>query len=784
MICSKNKKLLSAIIFILSFAYPFIVYFLGSQIPTTYIVAGLAAALAIRSVLQYRDQGASNLYLSVPVIVIMGAVFLWNEQIAYLIYPVVMSTSFALLLGWTLIYPPSLIERFARLVEPELDKEGVKYTYKVTIVWLVYSLVNATISLATVLWGDKEIWLLYNGFISYVLMGFLMGCEYLFRQHYKAKMKRASMGKCVFTPVHLLLTSRDKGFWQAYWNSSDFLSYPHYIEAMSVNIKNSGAKRVFLISDDRAHFLAGFLATLYAGLPVILPQSEAPELLNELMQTGDVLLTNLSDLELLVQGTLPMNQTYDATTKILFQPLDPKRATVIFYTSGSTGKPKAVEKKLHQLEAEVDVLHQLWGQDSHGKFLSTVSHHHLYALLYSLLWPICGGFALERRTFTYWGDLLGKSTSEDFLISSPAHLGRFSVLNECSPESFKYTFSSGAPLSYEAAVTSKKYLSSLPIEVYGSTETGGIAFRQQEQPITPWKRFDCVEISSNPEGKLRVKSPYIDGEDYYQTEDQITWVKTKDNDATDSKTFHLLGRADRIVKIEGKRVSLSEIEEKLCQNTFVAEAAVLVLEKSYREELGAIIVLTDAGIEKLKAIGKLALCREFREALSLYFHLVVTPRKWRFVESIPVNAQGKRLQLMLKECFATAKNVKAILGPIRQPIILKKDQSENKVEYSLRIPNDLAYFEGHFNKMAVVPGVVQLNWAVEFAKADLGVKGDVSLGSQIKFSNLMRPNDEVLLCLEYNREKSTVSYSFKGESGVTSYSSGRMTFSEEISDGL
>ncbi len=134
---------------------------------------------------------------------------------------------------------------------------------------------------------------------------------------------------------------------------------------------------------------------------------------------------------------------------------------------------------------------------------------------------------------------------------------------------------------------------------------------------------------------------------------------------------------------------------------------------------------------------------------------------------------------MLKECFTS--DVKG-LGINRQPILLKKEFSENKVEYTLKIPHDLAYFEGHFNKMAVVPGVVQLNWAVEFAKLDLGLIGDVHLGSQIKFSNLMKPNDEVSLSLEYIKEKSLVAYSYKAAYGNSSYSSGRLTFSQEVSN--
>ena len=64
--------------------------------------------------------------------------------------------------------------------------------------------------------------------------------------------------------------------------------------------------------------------------------------------------------------------------------------------------------------------------------------------------------------------------------------------------------------------------------------------------------------------------------------------------------------------------------------------------------------------------------------------------------------------------------------------------------------------------MPIVPGVVQVHWAVEFAKANVELQGAVSLGNQIKFTNLMRPNDEVSLTLAYNPETASVTYSYKG----------------------
>ncbi len=75
-----NKKLLGSIVFALSLAYPLIVYFLGSRLPSSYIVVGLIFLLVIRSAVQYRDQGAGNSYLVLIIAAIMlGCFFLIAE---------------------------------------------------------------------------------------------------------------------------------------------------------------------------------------------------------------------------------------------------------------------------------------------------------------------------------------------------------------------------------------------------------------------------------------------------------------------------------------------------------------------------------------------------------------------------------------------------------------------------------------------------------------------------------------------------------------------------------
>lgn len=92
-----------------------------------------------------------------------------------------------MIFGYSLMNPPSIIERIARRQEPDLPPAGMAYTRRVTQVWCVFFLVNACISLVTVLWASPTIWSLYNGIIAYILMGLLFGGEYLVRLRFKRR---------------------------------------------------------------------------------------------------------------------------------------------------------------------------------------------------------------------------------------------------------------------------------------------------------------------------------------------------------------------------------------------------------------------------------------------------------------------------------------------------------------------------------------------------------------------------------------------------------------------
>ncbi|WP_156550024.1 hypothetical protein [Gallibacterium salpingitidis] len=81
----------------------------------------------------------------------------------------------------------SIIEHFARLQMPDLPDTAVRYTRNVTKVWSLFFFLNGSIALYTVYSDDLILWTLYNGLISYVLMGILFTGEYLFRRYKQSR---------------------------------------------------------------------------------------------------------------------------------------------------------------------------------------------------------------------------------------------------------------------------------------------------------------------------------------------------------------------------------------------------------------------------------------------------------------------------------------------------------------------------------------------------------------------------------------------------------------------
>jgi acyl-coenzyme A synthetase/AMP-(fatty) acid ligase len=401
-----------------------------------------------------------------------------------------------------------------------------------------------------------------------------------------------------------------------------------------------------LASGSTINFLCGFLALLVAGKEILLPPNNLHGTINETLVDVEGLLTDLDIDTGFKRLSLLISPDDEAAQDI---ELDTHNLYVQICTSGSTGEPKQIRKSLATLEDEVNALERLWGNIvTNHTFISTVSHQHIYGLLFRVLWPLLSNrpFLDENIEYPEQIEVLSRRYAKLVLATSPAYLKRMSdVLDRDSlRDHVSMIVSSGGPLGRETSLLYRDEFGVAPTEVLGSTETGGIAWRQQQAgQETLWQRFEDVEVRRHEStGVLMVKSPFCFSKDWYEMGDSVEIV--------DETHFRLLGRVDRIVKVEEKRISLDRMETVLAQSALVDQARIVVLAGD-RTVLGAVCVLTSSGEELLANSGRRVFSAQLKEHLAAYFDRVSLPRKWRYIPDFPYNTQGKITQANLLRLF-------------------------------------------------------------------------------------------------------------------------------------
>jgi acyl-CoA synthetase (AMP-forming)/AMP-acid ligase II/3-hydroxymyristoyl/3-hydroxydecanoyl-(acyl carrier protein) dehydratase len=511
-------------------------------------------------------------------------------------------------------------------------------------------------------------------------------------------------------------------------------------------VRGAEASRVGLFVSDRADFAAALLGAWRAGAEALLPGDALPRTVEALRPRCQALLGELP-------GALaPGVGRPQAAVGHL-----PPSCRLQVFTSGSTGAPVSVPKSLAQLATEVATLEATFSPGP-AAVHATVSQQHLYGLLFTVLWPLTAGRAFSPRRLEYPEEVAAAlALGPALLVASPAHLkrlpvGRLAVAEAHRPRA---VFSSGGPLSEEAALACRQVLGVAPVEVYGSSETGGVAFRRRgEGPAVPFTALRGVRLRVDPAGTLAVQSPHLPDDGWYATSDLATL------DAQGG--LRLGGRADRLAKVEETRVSLAAAEARLAETGLLSEVRVAVL-TGPRETLGVVAVPSRAGAALLAQEGKRALVERLRTALGDSLERVALPRRWRFVEALPVDAQGKTTQAGLL----------ALLAPSR-PEVRWEERSEGQARLRFTVEPSLVVLQGHFPEVPVVPGLAQLDWAVAWAGEAFGLAPRVEAVEVLKFQALMRPGDEVELTLTWAPVKATATFRYSGTGRV--YSSGRLLF--------
>lgn len=168
---------------VVSLAYPLLVYLAMGRFEPRWLALLLFAlallrALSARQPLWWAAAAAAGL--------LAATATAFNQLLPLKLYPALVNAVMLLLFATSLRFGPPLVERLARLQEPDLPPYAVAYTRRVTQVWCGFFVLNGGLALATALWASERVWAVYNGLLAYVMMGVLFAGEWLVRRRVKA----------------------------------------------------------------------------------------------------------------------------------------------------------------------------------------------------------------------------------------------------------------------------------------------------------------------------------------------------------------------------------------------------------------------------------------------------------------------------------------------------------------------------------------------------------------------------------------------------------------------
>lgn len=499
------------------------------------------------------------------------------------------------------------------------------------------------------------------------------------------------------------------------------------VGAMVERLRTKGDRFALSFEDSYLFSVAVFAAMALRRKIVILPNNKSGTL-EALRAHYDSILSEES-----FAGLVPLS----APTSYQIH----KDSELVFLTSGSSGAAKRVEKRFENLYAEVQCLEKTFYNKKAEVILATVSHQHIYGFLFKILWPICMKRTFMAATMEYPEQLAAVAAKvESFsLVSTPAFLKRY-FLPDSTIKNCRAIFSSGGLLDFSVVGKNADSFGVIPTEIFGSTESGGVAYREQRKDATLWKCFAGVQVRVAEDSQMLVRSAYFDEPS----------LLMGDRAELTQEGFTLLGRNDDIFKVEEKRVSLSEINQKIFGFTLIEDSAVVFLEEALRQQTACVAVLSEAGSKLLKERGENFVVQEIRNCLRTSFEASVIPRKFRFVEKLPYNSQFK---LSKGDLLAFFKGEEAL--DVR---VLEKDSRSLSLE--VMFSKKLEFFEGHFPGLPLLPGVIQSHLAIKLFEKYFGQKIKFSGLKNVKFFNPIFPEIRMQLHCELEADKGYLRFQY------------------------
>ena len=447
---------------------------------------------------------------------------------------------------------------------------------------------------------------------------------------------------------------------------------------------------VLNLCTDRYAFAVGLAAALLRGQPSLLPPDARADTLARLREegAGSLVLTDDPALEapglerLLVE--LPAQGSAEADAIPL---IEPARHAVSLLTSGSTGVPQPHAKRWSTLVGDVAAavprLSALLGRPSLDSLtlVATVPVQHSYGLESSVLLAMLGGAAFDSARPFFPADIaqsLASVPRPRALVTTPFHLKTL-LLSGVELPQVDFILSATAPLSPQLAAQAEQALGGPMIEIYGSTESGQVATRRTTQTDI-WETFGEIEVRAEHEA---------DGGERFIFEGDFVPEPTPMADILeliDARHFRLLGRANDLIHVAGRRSSLGYLNYHLNSIPGVRDGAFWLPDDVADGVVRPVAFVVAPGVDEHDVIAAL------RQRLEAVF----VPRRIVQVAALPREATGKLVVRTLRE-FALAQ-----LAADGQSVRLTRE-----------VPLDHPSFAGHFPGQPLLPGALILSEVLE-----------------------------------------------------------------------
>lgn len=469
------------------------------------------------------------------------------------------------------------------------------------------------------------------------------------------------------------------------WSRGQPLSAGQFIAEAQALAAQLPEGRPVNLCQDRVLFALGLAAALIRGQTSLMPPNALPETLAQIPATGGAPYLLIDD-EPPATGGLRTHRVQRqavaaAATAVPQIPVDLE--AVCLLTSGSTGAPQPHAKRWGPLVAniasEAERLAEYLRQPNlQGLTLvATVPAQHSYGFESTVLLALLGGANFEAGRPFYPADIvdaLARVPEPRALVTTPFHLKTL-VLSGLATPPVALTLSATAPLSPQLAAQAEAAFHGQLVEIYGCTEAGQVASRRTTAGET-WQTLGALRITAEPSA---------DGEGFIVAGGHVV-EPTPLADVLvlqDARHFKLLGRANDLIHVAGKRSSLAHLNFHLNRIPGVDDGAFWL-----PDDVAEGIVRTVAFV-----VAPTLTAREILAALREHLEPAFVPRRVVHVDGFPREATGKLTVAALRS-FALQTLARLDSAP-----------AQPTGDVPLHVPADHPAFAGHFPGHPVLPGV-------------------------------------------------------------------------------